>query len=409
MKYTHKRWSIFCLRLLFFICLVGASGLLPLTDVHGQEPTESFALTSSDLPSLDLPSPEAGPDAFYTGRVTRIINEKKEENTFNIAGALAFSQVVMVNLLNGPKQGTDLDVEYGGLNDNQKLKEGDKIIVVAPNGTDDLDKFYIFDRYRLGPLYLIIGFFIALTIVFARWHGVTSLLGLAASVLILTVFIVPQILAGKNPLIIILSGSLLIATVSIYLAHGWHRRTSVAVVSTLITISIALGLSVVFVWMTHLFGMGSEEALYLQTAPIQGINLQGLLLGGIIVGVLGVLDDITTAQAAAVDEIAKANPRLSRSQLFQRGLSVGKEHIASLVNTLALAYAGASFPTLLLFVIYQRPFWVVMNTEAIAEEVVRTLVGSIALMFAVPITTGLAAYFLAKSSLPLTPSLPHVD
>jgi uncharacterized membrane protein len=214
---------------------------------------------------------------------------------------------------------------------------------------------------------------------------------------VLAFYIVPQLLAGGNPLAVILIGALCMATFSLYLAHGFTRRTTVAVVSTLITICIALLLSVVFVAATKLLGMGSEEALYLQSAPGTSINLKGLLLGGIIVGALGVLDDITTAQAAAVDEIAKANPILSTQELFRRGLSVGGEHITSLVNTLVLAYAGTSFPALLLFTLYERPLWVVMNTEVITEEIVRTLVGSIALMCAVPITTLLAAYFLRGS------------
>ncbi len=183
----------------------------------------------------------------------------------------------------------------------------------------------------------------------------------------------------------------MIATVSIYVAHGFNRRTSVAVGGTLISICIAIGTSLLFVWMGKLFGVGAEETLYLQTAGIGNINLQGLLLGGIIIGALGVLDDITTAQSAAVAEIADANPSLTSGELLKRGLSVGKEHITSLVNTLVLAYAGASFPALLLFVVYERPWWVVANTELIAEEIVRTLVGSIALMCAVPITTAIAA------------------
>ncbi|MEK7499241.1 MAG: YibE/F family protein, partial [Patescibacteria group bacterium] len=211
---------------------------------------------------------------------------------------------------------------------------------------------------------------------------------------VLGFYIVPKILAGQNPLVVTIIGSFFIATTALYLAHGFNKRTTVALGSTLITILIAIALSTSFVHLTNLTGIGSEEAFYLQTSPVQGINLKGLLLGGIIIGALGVLDDITTGQAAAVDEIFKANPMMTRRELISRSLSVGREHITSLVNTLALAYAGASFPTLLLFIIYQRPFWVVMNTESISEEVVRTLVGSIALMCAVPITTALAAYFL---------------
>jgi uncharacterized membrane protein len=341
-------------------------------------------------------SVETGPDAFYQGRIVRIIEEKDEANLFNVTGAPSFSQKLKVEILNGPYEGAELELPYGGLSNDHKLHEGDTIIVVAPNGTANTDTFYIFDRYRLPALYGIVGFFVLLTILFARWRGLSSLLGLGVSVAVLTLYVVPRILGGSNPLIIILTGALVIATVSIYLAHGFNRRTSVAVGSTLISVGLAMVLSLVFVSLAKLLGIGSEEALYLQTASLHNINLKGLLLGGIIIGALGVLDDITTAQAAAVDEIAKANPALSRSELFKRGLSVGREHITSLVNTLVLAYAGASFPALLLFTIYERPWWVVVNTEVIAEEIIRTLVGSIALMCAVPITTALAAYFLSQ-------------
>jgi uncharacterized membrane protein len=343
-------------------------------------------------------APSIAPDAFYKGRVVKIVSEKDEQNDLNIAGAPSFIQTVKVELLNGPHKETQIEVQYGGLKGDQKLKEGEKVFIQAPNGTDDPKQFYIFERYRLSSLYWLAAFFILVTIFFARWRGFTSLLGLGVSISVLALYVVPQILAGKNPLIVTLIGSLLVATIALYLAHGFNRRTSIALASTLITIVIAIGLSTGFVWFTKLTGIGSEEAFYLQTSPVQGINLKGLLLGGIIIGALGVLDDITTSQAAAVHEIYRANPRLKRRDLIQRGLSVGREHITSLVNTLALAYAGASLPALLLFIIYQRPFLVVLNTEAIAEEIVRTLVGSIALMCAVPITTALAAYFLSVQS-----------
>ena len=141
--------------------------------------------------------------------------------------------------------------------------------------------------------------------------------------------------------------------------------------------------------------------MYLQSGLTAGVNLRGLLLGGMIIGCLGVLDDITTAQTAAVDEIRKANPNLTSKQLLQSGLSVGREHIASLINTLALAYAGASLPLLLLFQTNETfPLWVTLNSEFLAEEIVRTLVGSTTLLLAVPISTWCAARFLSNDGRP---------
>ncbi len=157
-------------------------------------------------------------------------------------------------------------------------------------------------------------------------------------------------------------------------------------------------MAVAAVSFTHLFGMGSEESLFI-LGDLPGISLKGLLLGGIMLGLLGVLDDITTAQSAVVDELKQANQSLSFSELYRRGLSVGREHIASLINTLFLAYAGASLPLFLLFSLNQgQELWMIFNNEMIAEEIVRTLVGSTGLILAVPITTALAAYVFQKRS-----------
>jgi uncharacterized membrane protein len=382
---VRNRWWLLVAvgAVLFFVAVVAGP-------VAAQEPVAGLPIVTESAPP--------GPDQFYRGHVLAVTAEE-DVDAFGIAGAPSFTQTLQVELLDGPHRGTHLEISYGGLKKEQRLQAGHKVIVLAPNGTTETRNFYIFDRYRLSSLYAILGFFFLLTVVFAQWRGVTSLLGLLISILVLALYVVPRILGGENALVTIITGALIIAATSIYLAHGFNRRTSVALAGTLLATCIAAVLSVVFVSLTRLLGLGSEEALYLQSAPIGEINLRGLLLGGIIIGALGVLDDIddiTTAQAAAVDELAKANPSLSRGELFRRGLSVGREHITSLVNTLVLAYAGTSFPALLLFTVYERPWWVVLNTEVLAEEIVRTLVGSIALMSAVPITTALAAWWLGQ-------------
>ena len=393
MKYT--------LPLIFLLVLLANPGL-------------SYAQTevppaSEELPELILP--EAGSEqlviqeSFAKGEVLEILGERQDDIGLN--GTQPIFQTVKVRYLEGDRKGEEVEIDYGVLSEEQKLSVGQTVVIVDPNtGTN---RSYIFDSYRLPKLYLLLGVFLALGIIFAGWRGLSSIFGLGVSVLVLALFVVPQIIAGHNPLLISFLGALVIGTVSIYLAHGFSRRTTVAVVSTLISIIIAIGLAVFSVWFLKLTGSGSEEAYYLQSAPITNINIKGLLLGGIIIGALGVLDDITTAQAAAVDEIWKANPKLTRRELFRRSMSVGREHITSLVNTLALAYVGASLPALLLFTVYQRPFWVVANTETIIEEVVRTLVGSIALMVAVPITTLLAAYVIPRGgSSEATGDLSHI-
>ena len=217
------------------------------------------------------------------------------------------------------------------------------------------------------------------------------------SVLVILQFIVPQILQGQDPLLVSIAGSLAIMLLTIYLAHGISKRTTVALGATAIALLITGVLSYFFVNITDLTGVGSEDAYLLQFGPAS-INLKGLLLGGIIIGALGVLDDITTSQSAAVFEIAKANKKLEFMDLIMRGYVVGKEHIASLVNTLVLAYAGASLSLFIIFVLNpsNQPYWVILNSQIIVEEVIRTLAGSIGLVMAVPIATILAAWAATK-------------
>lgn len=358
------------------------------SSVHAQDNSSEFKV----VPEESVTPPMIEPEEFYRGEVIEIIEEHQED--FGLGGTRPFVQTIKVKVLTGPETEQEKTLEYDSLMEEQKVAIGQRVVLLTPNNTT-----YIFDRYRLPALGGILLLFAALAIAFAGWRGLTSLVGLGVSVLVLALYVVPRIMAGGNPLVASLIGALMITFVSIYLAHGFNQRTTIAVTSTLITVVLAIGLAQLFVQWTSLTGSGSEEAFHLQTSPIAFVNLKGLLLGGIIIGALGVLDDITTAQTAAVYEIWRANPRLSRRELFKRGTSVGKEHITSLVNTLALAYVGASFPALLLFTVYQRPWWVVVNTEMISEEIVRTLVGSIALMAAVPISTSIAVWWLARRQL----------
>ena len=258
-------------------------------------------------------------------------------------------------------------------------------------------EYFLREKYRLPSLIWLTAIFLLLAAIFGGRMGLQSAGGLIVSILILALFVVPKIIAGWNPLFVSFLGAFAITFTSLYLAHGFNRRTSIALASTMITLFIAALLAIIFVYAAKLFGLGSEEAMYLQSGPTAGINLRGLLLGGIIIGTLGILDDITTAQTAVIDELHHANATLGFSGLYRAGISIGREHIASLVNSLALAYVGASLPLLLLFSTNRSlPVWVIMNGEFIAEEVVRTLVGSSTLLFAVPISTILAAWLIPK-------------
>jgi uncharacterized membrane protein len=357
------------------------------------------SLAAAPAPS-DL---SARPEEFFRGVVTAVTREARQ----NLGWTVQVTQSLRVRLRSGHDRGRVVDATYAQPEHAAPLRRGDAVLLIrgaAPGAA----AYEVVDRDRLVPLAAAFALFVAAAIAFSRWQGATALLGLGISLLVLARFVVPRILAGGHPLGVTLAGAVMIALTSIYLAHGANRRTTVALAGLLVTLAAAAGLAILFVSLARLSGAGSEEAVLLQVGHLGGVNLRGLLLGGILLGALGVLDDITTAQAAAVQEISRANPRLGPAELYRRGLSVGREHITALVNTLVLAYAGASLPLFLLFTINpDQPLWVTLNTEFVAEEIVRTLVGSIALVLAVPVTTLLAARFLRETGGPRPPVPGH--
>ncbi len=367
--------------------------------VHGQEvPAPEVQQVSPET----QPEPEYSPPVYMRAKVVAVL---AEEDTGS-GDARVLTQTVRVRILTGDERGQEREVtneSTGVFATQSRVRKGEQIVLVRALSFNT-DTYYVADHYRMPQLVLIFAIFFGLAVFFGRLRGVTAILGLVLSIFILARFILPRILEGGNPLLVSVLGAGVLACVALVVAHGWNRRTGVALLATLITLGIAVLLAVAFVAVAKLFGLGNEDAAYLPVGELATLNLRGLLLGGIIIGTLGVLDDVTTTQSAAVEEIARANPALPTRELYQRGLSVGREHIASLVNTLALAYAGASLPLLLLFTHNAaQPFWVVLNSEMIAEEIVRTLVGSASLILAVPITTLLAA-LLARRVLQRKPA-----
>ena len=345
--------------------------------VEGQETLPEF----EEVPIMS--------EEFYTGKVIRVSS---------IPEGAGDMLELEVRLDRGEENGTTVTLEYQpqGVDSVSNIETGQRVIV-SKIAQDDVYSFV--DLYRFPSVIWLFVIFFVIVIAVAGWQGVRSIVSLSLSILILIGFILRTIAQGSPALITGLIGIIVIACVTLYLSHRFNKRTTIALISTIITILIATLLALFFAWLTHLTGTGTEEAVFLQLDPVNSINLLDLLLAGIIIGTLGVLDDITTAQAATVDELIKANPNLSRRELYKRGMSVGKEHIASLVNTLFLAYAGVSLPLLFLFFTNNAtPFWVALSSEFLTEEIVRTLVGSIALVSAVPITTILAAKFLVKKA-----------
>lgn len=335
-------------------------------------------------------------EQYYRGQVTEEL--PKGENHILYLSEADDYQTLRVEVLQGPERGDFLDLNYvmpmsQGV--PQALQRGDLVVLMKTDFEGD-EQYHILEPYRLSALFWLTLIFVIIAVAIAGKKGVSALLGLGATLLILIGWIVPRLVSGENPLWVSAIGVVLIAIFSFYLSHGFKRRTSLALISTLFTLMISAAFAVWAVSFTQLFGLGSEEAASLGISLAEGIDLKGLLLGAIVIGTLGVLDDITTAQVAVVEELKKANGKLHFADLFERAMSVGKEHITALINTLVIAYAGATLPVFLLFTLSSRPFWVILNNEFLAEEVVRTLVGSSTLILSVPLTTLLAAWYYCK-------------
>nr|MBP9700699.1 YibE/F family protein [Candidatus Woesebacteria bacterium] len=282
---------------------------------------------------------------------------------------------------------------------SRKLRVGQSIVVSELVENNQSTWVLVDSHFRLPTLGMLAIVFFLLVVGIARVQGVLSIVGMVVSFAVLLAFVVPQILTGANPLFISILASMVIGAASMYLSHGINLKSHIAFGSIIVTLTVVTLLSSFVLQISGMQGTGSEEAVFLQIDPANKVNLQGLLLAGIVLGTLGILDDICIAQVSVIKELIQAKPSIQFKELLSRGLSIGKDHIASLVNTLILAYAGASLPLFLLFVQNNtRPWWVVLNDEMIAEEIVRTLSGSIGLVLAVPLTTLLAAVMLKRKN-----------
>jgi uncharacterized membrane protein len=352
-------------------------------------------------PQLVRPeSPEEPLEPGETETMPARVIEVLEEGTIDLGmGSSQPYQRLLLRVEGGSLAGQEVAVEEGTINvisQERLFAPGDRVYLeraVGPGG----DRFYISDFVRTSPLFLIAVLFVALVVLVGRGRGLRSLSGTLASLVVIFAFILPQIVAGRDPLLVSIVGSVVLLAVSTYLTYGWNPKTHAAMTGMILSLILTGTLAWLFVSWTRLTGFGSsvEESSYLALELGSGLNFRGLVLGGIIIGSLGVLDDICVGQAAAVFELANANRGLGWRRLFRSSLNIGRDHIAAMVNTLLLAYVGASLPLMLVFTIYQEPLWRRVNREPITEEIVRTLVGSAGLILAVPIA-GLIASLLAR-------------
>lgn len=273
---------------------------------------------------------------------------------------------------------------------SRQLHQGAKVVAAyEPSAPKDL-QYSVADVNRRFPMGLLADIFALAVVVVGRLRGVMALAALAISFMVLNFFILPAILQGSNPLLVAVIGSSAILLIALYMCHGLSARTSVAVLGTLVSLLLIGILGSQFIGWAALTG-NTDDSTGLIHGLYPSIDMSGLLLAGVIIGSLGVLDDVTVTQTSAVWELHEANPTMGWRGLYRAGIRIGRDHIASVVNTLVLAYAGAALPLLLLFSIAQSGVGTVANSELVAEEIVRTLVGSIGLVASVPVTTALAA------------------
>ncbi len=369
LRYNHKRNTVN--RLIHIIAVLYFFFFVPIGSIRAQE-------------------------EILEATVTNILEEKEVD----VMDTKQKYQKLELLVTRGSLEGKKIIVEMGTVPvaNLPTYQVGSRVQVSYLKDVEGNDRLYITDFIRRDALAWLFVIFVILAVFIARWRGLTSLIGMGLSFLVIIAFILPRISAGADPVSISIIGSLFIIPVTFYLSHGLNTKTTMAIIGTVVSLVIVGVLAGVFVEAVKLTGFAAEEAGFLQVAKGGAINMKGLLLAGIIIGVLGVMDDITISQSAIVFQLKETNPTMTFDELYSRAMNIGQDHISSMVNTLILVYTGAALPLLLLFINNPHPFREVINYEIIADEVVRTLVGSIGLMLAVPITTTLAALAAQKKA-----------
>ena len=327
--------------------------------------------------NLLSPSEQEAPDANQTGEAAQACVQ------------------VTVDLHDGPGAGTRTEIEQFYDPARPAYAPGDEVRVARTSPAGGEATYELADYERGRSLGLLAAAFALVVVLVARWRGLAALAGMAIAYAVIVLFLLPALLAGSSPVAVSLVASAAVLYPLLYLAHGPSARTSTALLGTLLSLGLTGALGYAAIKFTDLTGLGSEDSMSLKAFATQ-LSLTGLLLAGLVVGALGLLNDVTVTQAAAVWELADANPGAKAHELYRSGMRIGRDHIASSVYTITLAYAGAALPMLLLFTLADRSAYDVITGDLVAAEVVRTLVGGIGLVAAVPITTCVAALVAAR-------------
>lgn len=304
-----------------------------------------------------------------------------------------------VEVTSGEKSGQTLETQQSFNSPNAPtFKTGEKVKVSIYKNPDGAEQVFITDFIRTSPLYLLFGIFIVLVLFVGKKQGVGAIAGMAISFAVLFLFIIPQITNGANPVWVTLIGVLFILPVTFYLSHGANQKTTIALVATFLSVCFTSLLGLLFINSAKISGYANEQAGFIQLSRGGSFDIQGLLFAGIVISILGILDDVTISQSSIVNELKKESPKSGVWTIYKKAMNVGRDHISSVVNTLVLVYTGASLPLLVLFTDNSIGFAEAINNEIVAEEIVKTLVASIGLILSIPLTTFMAAYYLKPKS-----------
>jgi len=338
--------------------------------------------------------PEAMSSPLGAGTAKAEVTAILEEGEITLGDTTQTYQLLRVRMLDGEYAGVPFDIDYGKRQLHPpgiRFDVGDVILVSLSQGPNGVVNAYFADYVRTPMLgWLALAFALAI-VVTGKWKGFRSLLAMGFSLFVIIGYIIPHILTGEDPVRVSIIGSAILLTVTLYLTYGWTLKTHASTIGMILVLVLTGTLAWFAIQLARLNGTGDEEAFFLLQMSSVTINLRGLMLGGMIIGALGVLDDLVTTQSSAVFELHATDATLGFRALVARAMRIGQDHVAATVNTLVLAYAGASLPSLLMFSLNRGNYLTLLNFEFIAEEVVRTLVGSLGLIAAVPLTTVIAA------------------
>lgn len=324
-------------------------------------------------------------------RVSAEVIEVMSESERDITGtdATATVQEVRVEILSGEKTGEVVRFE----NELVTLAPGDRIFINRMVSVNGVEFISYADFERRPTLFIIAIIFVGMLLVFSGWQGVRALVSLGGSVSAILFLLVPALLAGYDPVLSSVGIASIVLALVLFGTHGFNPRSAIAFAGTVTAVIVTGIIATLATHTMRLTGFSSDASVYLNFATNGNLDLAGLLLGSIIIGILGVLDDVSITQSSVVQELKSANPAFTFSDLYQRAIKVGRDHIGSLVNTLALAYVGVSLPLILLYASSNSSIWQTLNQEVIAAELLRIMVGSIGLILAVPATTAVAAWY----------------